>query len=659
MSSIIPLFEKFKIHLISLLTVIYFSRMSLPFVKYVFFPLLIIITMYATYSTLKDKVLWHVIVAFLSAFILLVINLIIHSLGMLKTELLHIFIVKEYFNSVTVVIMAFVLYSLIDDKEMVKEYFRKTSRLTIIAGFIIALFSFLKFFLDLKGFQFDLLNPDDYPLGTSLTNDRNFFSLFGLFSLILLIPVVIRQNSSRKSLAVQFILLVLSTSIILTTSRRAILILTVLLVTLIVIYCISLFRKNNPVLRNIVTNTRYFFISFWIVIGTVTFLVSTVGLYRINNTLVKKGFDPDRFKLYTTILTFQLKSLVVANIDVTQVHASLWMRDDVNVIPFSGDGNMVLSKMRQLPQDKYKKTTPVTNGIKINGDADYRVTNNTAYSYTRLINYKTDSNSFYEITAWCFVSGDFNGDCVIMSPGKNKLGIQQYNYDLRLKNTWQKLKVAFATDTVTTQSVYMGFSKFHALDFDDFTGYVIFSFDTIHVINDSIATEIFVSNKKWEKTFIYDPALHEDALLASADGLMNSSLAVPRIERWKYAWSIYTTRYSVWNKLFGNGFTYMSMFGNRFLKGKSDLDWPHNPVLSTLLYSGIAGVMFYVYFLGVTIFLYWKYFRQFWPIALCFAISLFFAIFSGNNSLDPPIMGIFMMFPYLINHIYRKESGLE
>jgi hypothetical protein len=174
-----------------------------------------------------------------------------------------------------------------------------------------------------------------------------------------------------------------------------------------------------------------------------------------------------------------------------------------------------------------------------------------------------------------------------------------------------------------------------------------------------MAENVFQFNKKYETPFVYTSRMKNEDLFGTADGLMNSSLAVPRIERWKYAWSIYSTEYSIWGKLFGDGFTYMSMFGNKFMNGRSALDWPHNPVLSTLLYSGIAGVMFYIYFLLMTTFLYWKYFRQYWSIALCFLISLFFAVFSGNNSLDPPVMGIFMMFPYLMNHINKKEAGLE
>ena len=632
--------------------------MSLPFVKYVFFPLLIIITMYATYSSLKDKVLWHVIVAFLSAFILLVINMIIHSVGMLNTEHLHIFIVKEYFNSVTVVIMAFVLYSLIPDTPTLKEYIRKASKYTIIAGFIIALFSFLKFFLDLKGYQFSILNPEDYPLGTSLTNDRNFFSLFGLFSMVLLLPVLLRKISVKKSLLIQFILLVLSASIILTTSRRAILIFTVLLIALAAAYLLRLIWKKNTLIQNFVINTRYFLVSFIVLIGTIIFLVSNVGLYRINNKLVKNGFDPDRFKVYTTVLTYQLKSLVVANIDIAEIHATLWKKDDDAILPFKGKGNTKFSKLRKLPADK-KKTNVKGSGIKVTKDADYLVSNNTAYSYTKIVDYQATADTLFEFTAWCYVSADFNGNSVLLSPGKNALESVSHNYDLTKKHTWQLLKVAFAAGTKDTLPVYLGFSKFHAQDFDDLSGHVIFAFNNITPINDSIASAINNHNKSTSKSFNYSPSLKKEELLATGDILINSSLAVPRIDRWKYAWSIYTTRYSFWERLFGDGFTYMSMFANRFLKGKSEIDWPHNSLLSTLLYSGLAGAMFYIYFLLVTVFLYWKFIKQFWPLAMCFLIAFFFAVFSGNNSLDPPIMGIFMMFPYLINHIYKKEAGLE
>ena len=47
----------------------------------------------------------------------------------------------------------------------------------------------------------------------------------------------------------------------------------------------------------------------------------------------------------------------------------------------------------------------------------------------------------------------------------------------------------------------------------------------------------------------------------------------------------------------GGGFNFLSWYGYYFLKDKTKSDWPHNPFISILLYSGIIGLILYIYLL--------------------------------------------------------------
>ncbi len=56
-----------------------------------------------------------------------------------------------------------------------------------------------------------------------------------------------------------------------------------------------------------------------------------------------------------------------------------------------------------------------------------------------------------------------------------------------------------------------------------------------------------------------------------------------RTNRWHYSWVVFNDSLSISQKIFGGGFDYLEMFGKKF--GIARYDKPHNPFLSTFLYS--------------------------------------------------------------------------
>jgi len=128
-----------------------------------------------------------------------------------------------------------------------------------------------------------------------------------------------------------------------------------------------------------------------------------------------------------------------------------------------------------------------------------------------------------------------------------------------------------------------------------------------------------------------------------------------RIARWKFACEIYLKEYNVTKKIFGGGFDFLNWYGFSFYDDKTRSDYPHNPFLYILLYSGIVGLILYLIILYKSIYFYIKYLYDYPLTFMFFLITFFFTFFSGGHPFDPPIMGFFLILPYFFHFIHKNE----
>ncbi len=128
-----------------------------------------------------------------------------------------------------------------------------------------------------------------------------------------------------------------------------------------------------------------------------------------------------------------------------------------------------------------------------------------------------------------------------------------------------------------------------------------------------------------------------------------------RTVRWKFGRQIFTKEYNWRKKIFGGGFNYLNWYGFHFYGDKTRSDWPHNPFLTILLYSGIIGLSLYIFFMYKVFHYYLKYIKKYPLLFIFFLITYFFAFFSSGTPFDPPVMGFFVMLPFFINYIESKE----
>lgn len=131
-----------------------------------------------------------------------------------------------------------------------------------------------------------------------------------------------------------------------------------------------------------------------------------------------------------------------------------------------------------------------------------------------------------------------------------------------------------------------------------------------------------------------------------------------RTARWSYAIELWKTKYKWYNRLFGHGFDYLEWYGTKFISKEKEktFDWPHNPFIAILLYSGILGLSMYLWLLYKTIFLYIKYIKRYSIFFIGFLLTFFFSFFSGSHPFDPPIMGFFILLPFFLHSIHNNAD---
>ncbi|OFX64346.1 MAG: hypothetical protein A2X15_12505 [Bacteroidetes bacterium GWB2_32_14] len=122
-------------------------------------------------------------------------------------------------------------------------------------------------------------------------------------------------------------------------------------------------------------------------------------------------------------------------------------------------------------------------------------------------------------------------------------------------------------------------------------------------------------------------------------------LYTSRLIRWHFAYK-YFKEYSILEKMIGKRLEYLSVY-HKIFKTKVDGDYPHNPIISAFLYSGVLGGLLYTYFLGLSFYSYWKLRKELAIFAILYMVAFVFAFFSGNSHFSIPVFALFSLIPFL------------
>ena len=120
----------------------------------------------------------------------------------------------------------------------------------------------------------------------------------------------------------------------------------------------------------------------------------------------------------------------------------------------------------------------------------------------------------------------------------------------------------------------------------------------------------------------------------------------PRSQRWEYSLQLLGD-YSPQELLFGHGFDYLRLFANRF-KMDSIEDYPHNPVISAALYSGLPGALWVSSFLVVAGLRFYARRKDDPYFAILYAVALLFVLPSLNSLFSVKALGLLLLIPWLL-----------
>lgn len=133
-----------------------------------------------------------------------------------------------------------------------------------------------------------------------------------------------------------------------------------------------------------------------------------------------------------------------------------------------------------------------------------------------------------------------------------------------------------------------------------------------------------------------------------------------RLQRVNFGIKIYSEQYSTLQKIVGGGFDYLWDFGHEFYHKNHNrfyFDYPHNPILSAFLYSGILGGLSLVYFFCMTILNFIRGFRSLIYFICLYVIIFFFAFFSANSIFGNPEFVFVSLVPFYFTVIkYRRNQ---
>jgi hypothetical protein len=173
-----------------------------------------------------------------------------------------------------------------------------------------------------------------------------------------------------------------------------------------------------------------------------------------------------------------------------------------------------------------------------------------------------------------------------------------------------------------------------------------------------------INKKKSQKEFIGQNRItvQNDSMLVNniifegkRPGLENRVIG-NRKSAWIFALKIFS-EYRLINKILGNGFGYLEKYGYKYYGDSKRLDYPHNPIVSTFLYSGILGGLIYILFLVASFWNYWKYRKHHQVFLIMYLITFFFMMFSGNSHFSVPIFTFLSIIPFLTKYYVNKESA--
>lgn len=702
---------EFGIKVATIALFLFIFRMAIPVFKYPFFILYAGIVVFS--FTFYFKQIQNSIRKFIVGFILIFILFIVLFISFIFSNKIYLIEFKDIINGFILISLFFILTLFVTDKERLKFLSEYMVSVIPVFALVISIVGLLYFFdiLTHKDFLFNNTITELRKNESSLL-DYNFSLLPVFFGFISVLFLTTKIKKILPRLVSGLLLLLFSFQIFTSGSRRGLIIFFLILFILMISLIFT--DKNKSTLLKLIAAESVIFLVLLVIILFSGYLLIIKTPYGFKNRFLEfigsKNIFITKNKIAKQILRYT--SIIDKSSDFQQTYNVLWSTVFNPEDPDSGWGSRIHNTIYPLTGKNFEIVPPGSKGYQMDWtcDATYYKTIDLSESYSLLTVIDAMEGDSVSSSVFCYLSDDFDGNSVALTVSSiailGNLVSGKYNsfYDTNKRGEWQKLQINFVAKEAQIP-IYMSFIKQGVSDFTKLKGRIIFAYPQFKKISKSEIIQSVSLNQqnrsgcvnslpvqlktstdhiKYYSSDMFGFHLSEmiktDTLLKRSDPVRTfvakiisedttyygykSNLLVDtklnkygdeRLVRWIFALHIFTREYTMMQQFFGGGFNFLNWYGFYFMKDKTSSDWPHNPFLSILLYSGILGFLIYCYFIYKVFYYYIKYIKEYPLLFIFFLITFFFSFFSGGSPFDPPIMGFFVILPFLIHSIHKKD----
>lgn len=706
-------FQKRKIELFifTLLNVLFIIRTVNSFFKY---PFILIYVVFVIYILVYYKFqIFKISKKYLYYIIIILLLFIYFIISCLLSDKIYLVIIKDIINIFVLLTLMHAFELIIKDKNDLKLFFNYFIQIIIFSSLIVSFIQINNYFYNSTYENSDLFNTITFGI------DNNFALLPVIIGMLGIFFLFLNEITTSQKIVYNLFLFIFSINSIISGSKRGIFIFTCIYLSLFLFQVLGLFNKKIRK-KLLVKNSVYYVLSFILFLLLSYGITISTSVYTKNEILRRIGIRNIAFtKIQITETLYRYIHIVDKNISDDYLYQKIWNPIFDPKDPDSGWANRGYKIVENLVGKNVEIVPSGTKGYLFDSSCTSETSGHHAY-YFNLIKHDTINKGDSIVTSiYCFVSEDFNGDGAAIRADCSSINSKDKWYDLKNRGSWQKLELSFSCSNGNVY-LYLYINKAEVTNFSTLKGYVIFAYpeynviskDTLYkdtrqnnLLNGNISEHSKEKNNSSHYSInIYSPSnllcygcfistpinnfitlftrfnlakdpdpirkwiakiVSEDTTYFGFKSKFNSNSKVlkfgdDRYLRWKFAIEIFIKEYSWSQKIFGNGFNFLNWYGYYFSKNKnSSSDYPHNPFLYILLYSGIIGVLLYCFLLYKVFYYYIKYIKEYYLFFIFFLITYFFTFFSGGNPFDPPIMGFFMMLPFFIHYIHEKDKEVK
>jgi len=678
-----------EIYLAGLMILFFIFRQSNPLFKYPF--VLIYIWLVINLIIFKRESVFTKVRKFLVEFFLIIVLLLIICLSLFFSDKIFLSVFKDVINGILILSFFLILSFIVTSHEELLFFLNTFLKLIAIFAIVISIFGFLDLFGILPYKDYFLVEKNS---ALPFPYDYNFGLLPVLLGIMVLLYYILKRDDLFINNLIYSILAgIFSFFVCLSGSKRGIIILFLIIGVILVNLIISLFREKF-LTKRIKLNLGIYILTLVFIVFCCHLFITRVSFLSKNNFLkfIKtRDLITTQERLSNNI--FRINFLFCHNSQLKEIHEKLWSIKMESKDPDVGWAGINTHKtVFPLLGENVELVPRDAKGFLMDKSYKCDTWDGDAYAIANLGRFDVKNTQKVETSIFCYVSDDFNGDWAKLILLYTKNGEIHGSYDLQKKGTWQKISITDDCSNSTAEARFY-FYKHGMTNFSLLSGYVILAYPQFTQTDEkgnskSLYAEVTYSPGSFQNKIVMSSLINLTLLYFTEAKIITKGIdpirnwikkliaedttyygykakieidSVPgpfnddRLAHGQFALQVFSKEFSWKQKLFGGGFNFLNWYGLYFMKDKTASDWPHNPFLSILLYSGIIGLLIYCFFIYKVFYYYLKYKKEYPLLFIFFLITFFFTFFSGGSPFDPPIMGFFVMLPFFIHSIHKKE----